>query len=110
MVDRRVLIDRTIRSVTWSDGSFDPRAGQRSRASIVLRRQAVITVVIYRGSTLIKPVWTARSLAAGTYTHTWNGRTSSGAYATPGTYQIRVMARSWIGKTTYSRNVVIETH
>ena len=110
VVDRRVLIDRTIRAVTWSDGSFDPRARQRSRASIVLRRAAVITVAIYRGDTLIKPVWTARSLAAGTYTHTWDGRTPSGAYATPGTYRIRVTARSWIGTTTYSRNVVVETH
>ena len=110
IVDRRVLVDRTIRSVTWSDGSFDPRAGQRSRASIVLRRPAVITVAIYRGTTLIKPVWTAKSLAAGTYTHTWDGRTPSGAYAAAGTYRIQVIARSWIGPTTYSRNVVIETH
>jgi flagellar hook assembly protein FlgD len=110
VVDRRVIVDRTIRSVTWSDRSFDPRAAQRSRASIVIRRPAVITVGIYRGNALVKRVWTERSVAAGTYTHTWDGRTASGAYATPGTYRIRVTARSWIGTTWYTRNVVVETH
>jgi spore germination protein YaaH/flagellar hook assembly protein FlgD len=110
IVDKRVLVDRTIRSVTWSDRSFDPRAGQHSRASIVLRRHGVITVGIYRGNTLVRPVWTATSLGAGTYTRTWDGRTASGAFATAGTYRIKVTARSWIGTTTYSRNVVVERH
>ena len=58
VVRRLILVDRTIRSVAWSATSFDPRAGQRSRASIVLRRPAVITVAIYRGTTLVKRVWT----------------------------------------------------
>jgi spore germination protein YaaH/flagellar hook assembly protein FlgD len=110
VVDRRVLVDRTIRSVRWSLPSFDPRAGERSRASIVLRRSAVITVAIYRGSTLVKSVWWKKSVAAGTYTHTWDGRSASGARVAPGTYRILVTATSWIGTTTYSRNVVVETH
>jgi spore germination protein YaaH/flagellar hook assembly protein FlgD len=110
IVDRPVLVDRTIRSVTWSDGSFDPRAGQHSRASIVLRRAAVISVAIYRGNTLVKRVWTAKSLGAGTYTHTWDGRMATGSFAASGTYRIRVTAGSWIGTTWYSRNVVVETH
>ena len=110
VVDRRVLVDRTIRSVRWSSASFDPRAGERSRASIVLRRPAVITVAIYRGSTLIKRVWTNKSLAAGTYTHTWDGRSATGARVAAGTYRMLVTATSWIGTTWYSRNVVVETH
>jgi hypothetical protein len=40
----------------------------------------------------------------------WDGRTASGAFATAGTYRIKVTARSWIGTTTYSRNVVVERH
>jgi flagellar hook assembly protein FlgD len=96
--------------VRWSLPSFDPRAGERSRASIVLRRPAVITVVIYRGSTLVKRVWSNKSLAAGTYTHTWDGRSATGARVAPGTYRILVTATSWIGTTRYSRNVVVETH
>ena len=104
------MVDRTILSVVWNDGSFDPRDGATSRAFIRLRRAAVVDVGIYRGSTLVRRVWTAKSLSTGTYTWTWNGRTSSGAFAAPGTYQIRVTARSWIGTTRYARNVVVETH
>ena len=107
---RQILVDRTIRAVTWSDGSFDPRAGQRSRASIILRRAALITVGIYRGTTLVRRVWTGTSVAAGTYTHLWDGRTSAGAYAAPGTYRILVHATSWVGTTWYSRTVAIESH
>ena len=110
VVDRRILVDRTIRSVRWSSASFDPRAGGRSRASIVLRRPAVITVAIYRGTTLVKKVWTNKSLLAGTYTHTWDGRNASRALVAPGTYRILVTATSRIGTTSYSRNVVVEPH
>lgn len=108
--NRTILVDRTIKSVRWSDASFDPRAGQRSTASIVLRRAAVLDVGIYRGNTLVRNIWTGRSVAGGTTTYTWNGRTASGAYLAAGTYRIRVSARSWIGTTTYSQNVVIEVH
>jgi spore germination protein YaaH/flagellar hook assembly protein FlgD len=108
--NRTILVDRTIKSVRWSDPSFDPRAGQRSTASIVLRRRAVLDVGIYRGNTLVRNIWTGRSVAGGTTTYTWNGRTASGAYLAAGTYRIRVSARSWIGTTTYSQNVVIEVH
>ena len=107
---RQILVDRTIRSVAWSDLSFDPRAGQKSRASIVLRRAAVITVGIYRGTTLVKRVWTGTSVARGTYTYTWTGRTATGAFSPPGTYRILVHAMSWVGTTWYSRTVVIESH
>jgi len=107
---RGILVDRTIRSATWSDSSFDPRAGERSRATIVVRRAAVITVGIYRGSTLVRRVWTGTSVAAGTYTYTWNGRTSSGAYPAPGTYRILVHATSWVGTTWYSRTVAVQSH
>lgn len=110
VVDRRILVDRTIRSVRWSSGSFDPRAGERSRASVVLRRPAVITVAIYRGTALVKRVWTNTSLAAGTYTHTWDGRNAARALVAPGTYRILVTATSWIGTTSYARNVVVEAH
>ena len=70
----------------------------------------MITVAIYRGTTLVKKVWTNKSLVAGTYTHTWDGRNASRALVAPGTYRILVTATSWIGTTSYSRNVVVETH
>ena len=107
---RPILVDRTIRRVTWTDSAFDPRAGKKSRASIVLRRAAVITVGIYHGTTLVKRVWTGASVPAGTYTHTWNGRSSTGAFVPPGTYRIIVHAASWVGMTWYVRTVVVESH
>ena len=110
IANRTILVDRTIKSVRWTDPSFDPRAGQRSTASIVLRRAAVLDVGIYRGNTLVRTIWTSRSVSGGTTTYTWNGRTASGAYVPAGTYRIRVSARSWVGTTTYSQNVVIEVH
>jgi spore germination protein YaaH/flagellar hook assembly protein FlgD len=108
--DRRILVDRTILSVVWNDGSFDPRAGATSRAFIRLRRPAVIDVGIYRGSTLVRRVWTAKSLVRGTYSYTRNGRTSAGGFVAPGIYRIKVTATSWIGTTWYVRNVVVEAH
>ena len=105
-----VLVDRTIRSIRWTDGSFDPRAGQRSQVRIDLRRSAVLSVRIYRGSTFVRTVWTNRSFGAGVHAWNWNGRTSTGAYAAPGTYRVVVWARSWIGTTWLSRNVVVQVH
>ncbi len=110
VVDRTILVDRTIRSVRWSAVSFDPRAGQRSRASVVLRRAARVTVGIYHGNTLVRRIWTGSSLRAGTYTSTWNGRTAAGADVPPGTYRILVSATSWVGTTWYSRNVTVQVH
>ena len=110
MVERRILVDRTILSVLWTDPSFDTGARQTSRAFIRLRRTAVVNVGIYRGNTLVRRVWTDKTLARGTYTYTWDGRTAAGNHVAPGTYRIKVTARSWIGTTWYVRNVVIEAH
>ncbi len=110
MVERRVLVDRTILSVLWTDPSFDTGARQTSRAFIRLRRTAVVNVGIYRGNTLVRRVWTDKTLARGTYTYTWDGRTAAGNHVAPGTYRIKVTARSWIGTTWYVRNVMIEAH
>jgi spore germination protein YaaH/flagellar hook assembly protein FlgD len=109
-VDRRVNVDRTILSVLWSATTFDTRARETSRASIRLRRAAVVNVGIYRGETLVRRIWTDKSLARGTYGYTWDGRTASGNFVAPGTYRIKVSARSWIGTTWYVRNVVIGAH
>jgi spore germination protein YaaH/flagellar hook assembly protein FlgD len=110
IANHTILVDRTIRSVRWTDGSFDPRAGQRSQVRVDLRRAAVVTVRIYRGTSLVRTVWTDRSLSAGVHAWNWDGRTSAGAYVAPGTYRIVVWARSWVGTTWYARNVVVETH
>ena len=110
VVPRTVLVDRTIRSVRWSAASFDPRAKATDRAAFVLRRSATVSVAIYRGSTLIRKVWTAKALKAGTYRWTWDGRTAAGKLVKPGDYRIQVTATSRIGLTHYSRGVTVLVH
>jgi len=65
--DLQVRVDRTIRSLAWARSAFTPRAGQKDRFTLVLRRKATVTVAIYQGSTLVRRIWTGRALAAGTY-------------------------------------------
>jgi len=110
VVDRAILVDRTIAALRWTDPSFDPRAKQTSRAVINLRRSARITVAVYRGATLVRKVWTDRAAKAGATSWTWNGRTSAGAYVKPGSYSIVVHAKSRFGTTGFSRTVTVEAH
>jgi flagellar hook assembly protein FlgD len=103
-----VRVDRTIRYVTWSRSSFVPRSGQSARVAFALRRHASVTIAIYRGSTLIRGIWTDRTLAAGAYGWTWNGRTAAGAFVAPGTYRALVTSRTWIGTSTFARNIIVK--
>ena len=107
--DVRVLVDRTIRSVDWSVSSFDPRAKATARATLVVTRAARVSVAIFRGSTLVR-AFAGRSLKAGTSSWTWDGRTSTGAWAAPGTYRLVVQATSWVGPTRATRNVTVKVH
>jgi flagellar hook assembly protein FlgD len=102
-----VPVDRTIRSVSWSRSSFVPKAGQTDRLTFALSRPANVALSIYKGSTLVRTVW-ARSLPTGTYGWTWNGRTSSGALVQPGTYKAVIQATSWIGWSSFTRNVTVK--
>ena len=110
VVDRPVLVDRTIRSVRWSHASFDPRAHATTRATIDLRRKAQLTVAIYRDAHRIRAIWTGRSQASGIHGWTWDGRTDAGGYAKPGRYRIVVLATSKYGTTRYSKTVTVESH
>jgi flagellar hook assembly protein FlgD len=105
--DAIVRVDRTIRSVTWSTASFRPTAGKTDRLTFTIGRPATVTVGIYQGTTLIRPIWTNRALAKGTYAWTWNGRNASGARVKPGTYTAVVVATSWIGPSKFTRSVTV---
>ncbi len=105
--DLQVRVDRTIRSLAWARSSFTPRAGQKDRFTLVLRRHATVTVAIYQGSTLVRRIWTGRALAAGTYGWTWNGKTAAGAFVKPGSYKVVVDAISSIGPSRTGRSVTV---
>jgi spore germination protein YaaH/flagellar hook assembly protein FlgD len=102
-----INVDRTIRSVTWRSSAFTPRAGQKDRVTVVIGRHARLSAGIYHGSTLIRQVWTNQPVDAGTYGWTWDGRTSTGAFAAPGTYSVVVRASSAIGGSWFGRTVVV---
>jgi spore germination protein YaaH/flagellar hook assembly protein FlgD len=102
-----VTVDRTIRSVTWGRSAFTPRAAQKDRLTAVIGRHARVSAAIYRGSALIRQIWTNQPLDAGTYGWTWDGRTSTGAFAAPGTYSVVVRANSTIGGSWFGRTVVV---
>ena len=108
--DLAINVDRTIASVAWTPGSFDPRAGQTSRLGFRLIRSATVTVAIYQGTTLIRSIWTSRALLATTYRWTWDGKTASGVRVKPGTYSAVVTATSWVGLSRLSLAVTVRPH
>ncbi len=110
IVDRRILIDRSIKVHKWSDYSFDPRDGKTSRLTVSLLRSARVTATIYLGSSKVRTIWSGKSLKAGTFGWTWNGKTSAGSYVKPGTYAVVVLATSKYGTTRWTRWVKVEAH
>ena len=106
--DLVVRVDRTIRSVTWSRSSFNPRTGQKARVAFTLGRPAVVTISIRQGSTVVRGIWQGKSLGAGSTAWTWNGRTPAGVLVAPGTYTAVVTAVSWIGSSSFTRSIVVK--
>ncbi len=109
VVDRTILVDGTIRSVRWSRPSFAPRSHQTSRVRISLRRTALVSVTVYRGSIPVRTVWTNRRSAAGVLAWTWDGRNDAKGLVGAGTYRIVVTATSAIGTTHFSTSVTVRT-
>ncbi len=66
-----------------------------------------MTVSILQGDTLVRSIWTAKPFGAGSHGWTWNGRTSSGALVKPGTYRVVITTSSWVGTSSFSRNIVV---
>jgi spore germination protein YaaH/flagellar hook assembly protein FlgD len=112
ITDKTILIDRTIKSHRWSDYSFDPRAGQTSTMTVSLLRSATVSATIYKGSstTAFRKIWVGKAEAAGSHTWKWTGKSSSGTYASAGTYHIVVLAKSKYGTTRWTRTVTIQAH
>jgi flagellar hook assembly protein FlgD len=103
-----VLVDRTIRSLTWARSSFKPRARQTDRVSFALTRPATVTVAIYQGTTLVRRIWTDKVSKAGSFSWSWNGRDGQRELVQPGTYRVSISAKSWIGVSTLTRTVSVK--
>jgi flagellar hook assembly protein FlgD len=107
-----LVLDRTLSTVRWSRPAFYPQDGDgimaSARMTFSLKRSAVVTVGIYSGATLVRTVWSGRSLVAGSYGWTWNGRNVAGAFVARGTYQVRVTATSSLGTAVIGRTVLVD--
>ena len=110
VVDRSVIVDRTIGFLRWSASQFDPQDGDTlaatSRVSVKMTRTATVTLSLYDASgALVRTVWTGRSFPAGTASWTWDGKTDLGAYAAPGSYTAVLTATSSRGTSTLRRSI-----
>jgi spore germination protein YaaH/flagellar hook assembly protein FlgD len=105
--DMTIRVDRTIRTVIWASPSFKPKAGRTDRVTFSLRRPATVSVAIYQGSTLVRTIWTKRSLSAGSHGWTWNGK-ASGKYVKPGTYKVVIDAIGRIGPSRLAGSVSVK--
>lgn len=110
IVDRTILVDRTLKLHRWSDYTFDPRGGRASMMTISLVRRGSVSASIYLDGTRIRRIWTDNPLAAGSYSWTWDGKTSTGAYAKPGTYRAVVAVVSKFGLSRWTCLVRVERH
>jgi hypothetical protein len=111
--DVPVVIDRTASRLTWSPGLFYPQDGDAyapaARVSFVLGRTASTTLRIYSQSgAYIRTVWAGRTLAAGTWSWTWDGRAPGGMFVPRGMYRAVLSATSGLGTTTLSRFVLAD--
>jgi PKD repeat protein len=67
------------------------------------------TLRIYNSAGVsIRSAWSGRSLRAGTWSWTWNGRMAGGAYAPRGVYRAVLTARSYLGTTTLTRYITVD--
>ncbi len=67
-----------------------------------------MTVAIYRGSTLVRTIWTNQPMAAGTHAWVWNGRNAAGAMVPRGRYAVRVAATTSLGASVQTRVVIVD--
>jgi flagellar hook assembly protein FlgD len=103
-----VLVDRTIRSLTWATSSFKPKRGQTDRVFFSLIRAATVTVAIYQGTTLVRRIWTDKVSPAGGFSWSWNGRNGHRELVQPGIYTVSISALSSIGVSRLTRTVTVK--
>jgi hypothetical protein len=109
-----LILDRTLGGLRWSVPAFYPNDGDALAPSAKLAfsttRTAVVTAGIYSGTTLVRSIWTNRRIGAGAHAWTWNGRHQNGTFVGPGTYTLRVIARSGIGTTVLTRDILVDAY
>jgi spore germination protein YaaH/flagellar hook assembly protein FlgD len=106
IVDRTVVIDKTIVWLVWSSNPV--RRGTAVTTTYRLRNAGRVTLGIYKGTTEVRRVYTDRSVVAGTYGWRWDGRDRNGVLLPRGTYKSVIIVTSSIATTKLSRSVTVE--
>jgi flagellar hook assembly protein FlgD len=110
--DAALRLDRTLGSVATSASRFYPHdddaLARSTRLTYRLARPATVSLRIYRGSTLVRTLFSGRQRPSGLYGSTWNGRDAAGAYLPRGQYTLRLTATSWAGTTVVNRPVLVD--
>jgi spore germination protein YaaH/flagellar hook assembly protein FlgD len=110
VLETPIVVDRTIRNITWARRSFVPEQDQKDQVRIQLTRAATVSVSIYQGKTLIRRAWIDKPLEKGTWTWAWNGRNGHKELVEPGVYTATVIATSAVGTSRLTRTVTVRAH
>ncbi len=111
--ERTLVVDRTLGFVASAKTVFFPQDGDKYAPTTVfsfrLADAATVdwTVVDATGK-VVRTIKSGASLAAGTYTSTWNGRNDAGAYVGRGTYRTQVVATDTLATLTQRASVVAD--
>ena len=106
-------VDRTAGHLAWSPALFFPHDAdayaKTSKASFRLGRSAATTLRVYSvAGAYVKSAWVNRTLAAGAWGWTWDGRDGRGARVPRGWYRAVLTATSWVGTTTLTKLILVD--
>lgn len=108
VVETPIVVDRTIRDITWARRSFMPADDEKVRLALTLTRGATVSVSIYRGKQLIRRAWIEKPFEKGTWTWAWNGRNGHKELVEPGVYTASVVATSAVGTSRLTRTITVK--
>jgi flagellar hook assembly protein FlgD len=107
-----LTVDRTLANPRWSQTLFFPEDGDAlatmSRLAFDQSRTASVSAAIYSGTTRVRTIWLHRTLAAGSHSWRWDGRSDAGTIVPRGVYTLHLTATTALGTTTAAQSVRLD--
>ena len=106
-----VVVDKTLGGVSAAPAILSPNGDgnrERLRIGFELTRQASVRVLIQRKGALVRTLL-FRTLAAGAYAATWDGRRADGRLVGQGPADAVVVATTSLGRRVLSRPIRVDT-
>lgn len=108
VLETPIVVDRTIRDITWNKRSFVPGRDEKAAVTVQLTRAATVSVSIYQGKQLVRRAWIDKAFEKGTWTWAWNGRNGHKNLVEPGVYTATVTATSAVGTSRLTRTITVK--